>query len=254
MKINIINGFIIKLCNIIYAMDVELEYIDLTEIEQKGNFIIVGHNCCGKSALNKHILYMLRVKKCKVTKSNVHINSVELLNEYVNNFGKFHVAVYYNDKGPLEIDSSDLLFVHSRFFCKEFVIKHYYKSLNDKTNYSKSYDFLKKYEAANTFFVMQNGMIKLYKPEYDNTYLEMYNAKPYCRDNITKLMLNISNRFSMYHNKTSDLYKNLQIRSRELDVLYCTILCINNSVDMWLPYDLKLEIIKLFFLIKKNEM
>jgi len=225
-------------------MDIQLKQFDLTQIEPKFNFIIIGHNGCGKLALNRHILYILRMKKSVVKQSNFSIKSVELLHEYTNNSEKFHVAVYNTNEGPSEIISSDILFVHSRYAHKEFAIKHYYKYLHNTNNY----DFLKKYEAPNTFFVIQNGIVQIYKPEYDVTYLEMYNEKPFCRDNVTKLITNISNRFSMYHNKTSDLYQNLQIRLRELDAIHYMLLCMNNSENMWLPNDLKIVIVKLFFL------
>ncbi len=235
-------------------MTLQPKQFDLAGIEPNFNIVIIGHNnCCGKSALERNILYMLREKKYLIDK---------LTFKYESKRFKFftHDDIIWTKYGNqiMKYDHA-LFFVHSNYHNAEIIINQYYNSLKIPTNLNQnykplnnpiSYNVLKQYPTYNTFYVMQNGPIELYVPEYKETYPIFYNEKPFCYNNVLKLTNNILNRYSMFHNKTSDLYKQLQMRLKDLDILCCYICCMkNNENNIWIPNELNLEIIHLFFLL-----
>ncbi len=236
-------------------MTVLPKQFDLPAIKPNFNIVIIGHdNCCGEVALKRNILYVLREKK--------YLNTNDLSIKYESKRFKFitHDNIIWTKYGNqiMKYDHA-LFFVHSNYNSAEIIINQYYNSLKIPTNLNQKYkplnnplpyDVLKQYSAYNTFFVMQNGPIELYTPEYKNTYLDFYNEKPFCYNNVMKLTTNILNRYSMFHNKTSYLCGQMQTRLKELDVMCCYICCMkNNENDIWLPNELNLEIMKLFFLL-----
>ncbi len=234
-------------------MIVQPKQFDLAGIEPNFNIVIItaqrpyhgyrtGYN--GDSALKRNILHILREKQYLINKSKF---------KYESKYFKFIISdnTIWTKNGKELMDYGNaLFFVHSSHYSAEIIINQYYKSLKIPINSPTPYNLLKQYLPSNTFFVMRNGPIELYIPECSDTYLKFYNEKPFCYNNVMKLTTNISKKFSMFHGKKSNLYEQLQTRLKELDVICCYICYMkNNDNNIWLPNELNLEIMKLFFLL-----
>jgi hypothetical protein len=200
---------------------------DLTELEPNVNIKIIGPPTpCGKTCLERNIMYILSAKNCTI--------------EPYNGIGRFYISPNNQERFSIIVtcnksdNANDLIFIHADYFKDNFV-----GNVNEE-------DFSTPY----TFFVLHKGTIKKCIAENQFTYLDMYNKMPFCYDNITNLINIISNSYSIHHKMYGILYGKLQFRLKELDVIYCTIYCTRNSENnnIWLPNELNLEIIKLLFL------
>ncbi len=205
-------------------MAIQIEQFDLCNLEPNINIKITGKSRNGESFLKGNIIHILDVKKHNTMQNN-----------YTN--GKLETyCIMLTDRG---YDSKyDLLFINLNY-------ERLKKEVKDKYKFTNEDGVIEPY----TFIVFQDKQIKyLCNVENKLTYLKTFNKNPFCYNNIIKLVDKITNNYSMFHTINSDLYENLQIRLKELDIIYFTIFCVKNMniFNIWLPYELRLEIINLF--------
>ncbi len=212
-------------------MAIQLKDFHLVDLKPDTNIKAIGPNNCGKSFLLRNILHILQIKGCTLVQNK---NTQYTYSHQNNQLSVFNIE----KSNDYNIDEDGLIFMHATY-------------VRDMVVHDGTYEFYNKEEFLNKymFFVLRNNEI-LYKCEAEyssSTYLQIYNKNPFCYDNVTKLMSNIKNKYSLYHKTDNELDHILKLKLDELYIIYSTIFCVKNN-DIWLPPELNLEIIKLFCL------
>ncbi len=221
----------------------KIERFDLTKIEPNFNILIIGPDDNVNSILEQNISNIIISKIsnynnfniCKIHGAIGHTKHYSFY--YENQLKEFnHTKAYKSSWTITSLEKYDLIFVnlfspHANYIINNFNVNHIYSA------------------SQSTFYAVQNKIIiQMCDAGPDTTYQELYNKNPYCRNNITTLLKNIINNYSMVHDTTGDLYKTLFFRLKALNVIYPTMMSMTNS-DIWLPGELNLEIIKLLCLL-----
>ncbi len=209
------------------------EYFDLCELEPNLDIKIIGSAKSGKINLQNNILHILKTKNYKVVQP--HKNYAFYDCTYKDKLKKLRVALCSEDNGY----GNDLVFFHADHAedCVKF----------DKYKIIEGTDFTNQ----DDFFVFQHKEFKFKcQAENNSTYSTTFDKNPFCYNTIKKLVYNISNKYSMFHSMYSHLHIKLQIRLRNLYIIYSAIFCMENNGndDIQLPSELNLEIINLFCL------
>ncbi len=237
-----------------------VNYLDLSIVKPGYNYKIIGPKGSGKKTLRENIAHLLTMRKCKIDypyrmHSRYKLMYVYPINDETNEFEIFNIELYDSNSAPLHFEELDIIFVHSQYINKKKVAqdyynKGYYKPGHITTNNINFVNGMDSHSLPYTFFVLQNhhSPPALRKIEHNTSYLTDFNNWSYNYSNITKLTNNILNRHSSYHEKNGELYKILQLKLKELYKIYCMIFCLKYH-EIWLPCELNLEIMKLFFLM-----
>ncbi len=227
----------------------KLEQFDLTKINPGANIVIIGPTTYGNDLLGRTISHILSVKMSNYSgfhiygSSNVLSKSVHFSYMHNNQVQSFKITTLYETAwASIHYNPHDLIFVHSLFMHKEFIMKKY-NITNGIINNSLPHNF----------FVLETEKARVCKAEINTTYMEIYKENEFCHNNITKLMENIRFNYSLFHGSNGELYKTLRTRLKEFELIYYSIFCFNNK-NIWIPNELNLEIINLFclsYFIKK---
>ncbi len=238
----------------------QIRYLDLSTVTLGHNFVIVGFKGSGRKTLRENITHLLKIKNCYV--DNPYFMHCFYKSNYIyNNNNKsevFIIKLYDFNYKPSHFEDLDIVFVHSQYIHKKEVAQDYYNKgyyhpyhvRNNNIDYVNSMDL---HSSPYTFFVLRNhnrppGLCKV---EHVTSYFNDFDKMPYNYNNITKLTNNILNKCSSYHQTNGELHKILQLKLKELYKIYCIVFCMKHH-EIWLPFELNLKIMKLFYCISNK--
>ncbi len=222
---------------LMFIMEGQLEYFKLNTISIPHNLLVFG-DIRKIQLFWSNIKYVLRDKSCTYSFVNIHENMC--IKYYSKEYKQFGYVIVYDtlDYHPKSFSPLDTIFIHSQYIHKESVMKNFLENrpVNDLINYSD----------PETYFVLPCKLIfKLYKAESFFAHSLDFNAKPFDYNNIIKLTNYILNDCSVYHKINDFLHLKIQLRMKQLNQIYCGILCLKHN-KLRLPDELIFEIMKLF--------